>query len=406
MRILLVNKYWREAGGVENHAFAVRDWLQARGHEVIPFAMREEETISTPHNIYFPEFVEFRGGFSKETVAGLRRAIVSDDSVAALRRLIREQKPDVAYVLHVYHQLGTRVLDELSKNDIPFVLSLHDYKVGCANYRYFNERTGQVCTKCLDSPGSWKYQPAVQRCWNGSAVAGGALIAESVATRLRKSYSKASVITVLNSLQEQMITRADLGVTVMRLPHPVELQPARMRPDDGNFLFIGRLVPEKGVDLLLKAAAAAKVRLRIVGEGRAAESLHRLNESLGSPADFVGGLSHAETLQELRNAKVLCVPSIWHEVSPLVVLEAIANGVPVVATALGGMVDQLGDSRGILVDSTDPKVWANTLLWVNEHGEELASMAARASRHAESFWSEESWSRGLASAFAQAGVAV
>ena len=62
MRILLVNKYWFPKGGVEIHCFYVKRMFEQMGHEVIPFAMADDENLPSPASDYFPSSVEFRGG--------------------------------------------------------------------------------------------------------------------------------------------------------------------------------------------------------------------------------------------------------------------------------------------------------------------------------------------------------
>ncbi len=92
------------------------------------------------------------------------------------------------------------------------------------------------------------------------------------------------------------------------------------------FVFSGRLVPEKGVLLAARAARAAQARLLVIGEG-----VQRAELEAGYPeVELLGWLDHAASLKTLRRARALLLPSLWLEVQPLVVLEALANGVPVV----------------------------------------------------------------------------
>jgi glycosyltransferase involved in cell wall biosynthesis len=91
-----------------------------------------------------------------------------------------------------------------------------------------------------------------------------------------------------------------------------------------TFLFLGRLVREKGPELFARAAAAEQVQCRFVGEGIARESIERANPK----AILSGWVSHHDGLQALRSARVLVFPSLWYETLGLTVLEAAGNGVP------------------------------------------------------------------------------
>src|SRR4051812_37417075 len=112
MRILLVNKYWQFVGGVERHLGDVADLFTQLGHEVVPFAMRQ--AYSPPDdahlNRYFPSQTTFRAANAREAGRGLARSMWSYGSIGPLRSLLSDTPVDCAYVLHTYHQLGTRLL--------------------------------------------------------------------------------------------------------------------------------------------------------------------------------------------------------------------------------------------------------------------------------------------------------
>ncbi len=105
---------------------------------------------------------------------------------------------------------------------------------------------------------------------------------------------------------------------------PTEPGPA---PVAGNreFVFSGRLVPEKGPLLAAEAARIAEVPLTVIGDGEQRAHL----QAHYPAAQVLGWLPYAESLAALRRARALLLPSLWLEVQPLVVLEALANGIPV-----------------------------------------------------------------------------
>ena len=128
-----------------------------------------------------------------------------------------------------------------------------------------------------------------------------------------------------------------------------------------NFVFMGRLVDWKAVDLLLHAFAQARarapMRLWILGDGTERARLEALAAELGiagAAADtigtvhFAGWLSQAACAQRLREADCLVLPSLL-ECGGAVVLEAMSMGKPVIATAWGGPLDYLDANCGILV---------------------------------------------------------
>ena len=139
------------------------------------------------------------------------------------------------------------------------------------------------------------------------------------------------------------------------------------KPNLTRFVFIGRLVDWKAVDLLLiafkKLIEKIPARLDIIGEGDQKANLEEIAGNLGliSPSNelnpdhsqanlhFLGWLSQADCAKQLQESDVLVLPSLY-ECGGAVVLEAMALSLPVIATNWGGPADYLDDSCGILVN--------------------------------------------------------
>jgi len=134
-----------------------------------------------------------------------------------------------------------------------------------------------------------------------------------------------------------------------------------------DLLFVGRLEYAKGVDLLIKAMKLLKydlnikIKLCIVGEGRLKTSLLKLTEELkvADSVEFLGTRKDIEKL--MRKSKVFVLPSRW-EGLPMVILEAMTNGLPVIATRVGGIVEVIENGEdGIVVESDNPEELANAV---------------------------------------------
>ena len=116
-------------------------------------------------------------------------------------------------------------------------------------------------------------------------------------------------------------------------------------PPDGGpeyGLYAGRLVGEKGIDTAVEAAAHAGVPLAIAGTGPEAEPLEALARSTGAPVRFLGLLEPAEVRAALARAAFVVAPSRWDEACPYSVIEAMAAGVPVLASSRGGLPEMVG----------------------------------------------------------------
>ena len=159
-----------------------------------------------------------------------------------------------------------------------------------------------------------------------------------------------------------------------------------------TFVFMGRLVDWKAVDLLLEAFAQARssapMRLWVLGDGNERGRLEALAESLGVAADsefavggvhFAGWLPQASCAQKLAEGDVLVLPSLL-ECGGAVVLEAMSMSKPVIATAWGGPLDYLDAQCGILVPPTSRQGivdgFAQALVWMAESAPQRQGMGA------------------------------
>lgn len=136
--------------------------------------------------------------------------------------------------------------------------------------------------------------------------------------------------------------------------------------------FVGRIVPEKGVEISIRVLAlltkiSDQFELEIIGDGEKdyLESISRLADSLNvsEKVRFIGKLPSADVRDKYKEYSILIFPSQWDEPIPLVVLEAMASGVPVVASNVGGIPELITNMfNGILVEANNPEAYAEGIL--------------------------------------------
>jgi len=174
-----------------------------------------------------------------------------------------------------------------------------------------------------------------------------------------------------------------------------------MTPHEGSghatrrrVVFAGRLVPSKGVDVLIRAAAEVDAEFVICGDGRQEEELRALARDLGveSRIHFKGWMDAEQLAEEFANASVVAVPSVWPEPFGIVGIETLAAGRPAVASATGGIPDWLEDGVcGLTVAPGDAGALAQALnemladpdkqRAMGSAGRELAAARFSAERH-------------------------
>ncbi len=112
-----------------------------------------------------------------------------------------------------------------------------------------------------------------------------------------------------------------------------------------SILYVGRLVPKKGLEYLIEAMAELEAPLTVVGEGSERDKLEKLAAELGANVTFVGEVAPDEVDKYYRSAGIFVLPSVEGEGMPNVVLEAMSWGLPVVATNSGGLPTMIDDGR-------------------------------------------------------------
>lgn len=408
MKVLLVNKYWRRQGGVEEYSFLLKETLERLGHEVVPMSQLEASTEPTPWSSYFVPEVDPTSKSPKEQARAANRAVFGRETTRAVSRLLDDVNIGAAHVVHAYHQLGPMFMKELGRRGIPTVLSVHDYKLCCPSYRLYDDSTSRVCTRCLDDPRQRVVAPTLVRCWRGSRAGGALLGAEALAVRIAKPYHEAGAIMVSNALMRRCAESAGLQPERVRVvPNfwpASEAEVTRPRPAPGNIVFVGRLVVEKGVDVLLRAAADTGVSVDIVGDGPLRSELETLARDLNAPVRFVGGVWGPDLERMILQSPAMVVPSTWHEVSPLVIYQAMSLGVPVIGSDVGGIPDLLGEDRGFLVPPGDPTTLGAAMAAVLRDPREADRRAARARRYSDTELSRERFIQRLRDVYALAGA--
>ena len=145
----------------------------------------------------------------------------------------------------------------------------------------------------------------------------------------------------------------------------------RKRKTVPQIIFTGRLVPYKGVHVLLAAmeilqSRGIKAKCTIVGGSafggsRPTRYVHKLRRTTPSNTELIGYRAGVELADLLRNADIFCCPSIWNDPFPMAVLEAMASGLPVVASDAGGIPEQLAHGGGVTVAPNDEEALATEL---------------------------------------------
>jgi glycosyltransferase involved in cell wall biosynthesis len=348
MRILLISDYATPTGGAELMVLSLRDALRRRGHDARLFA-------SSARPLGLPSQADYECFGIASRLRGLIQ-VGNPSAFWRLRQVLRDFQPDVAHVRLFLGQLSPAILPLLRK--IPAIHHVAWYRSICPigtkmlpGGASCHEPAGAACLRHRCFP-AWAWPPAMlqmnlSRRWQASF---NIVVANSYATRQRLEEEGVHPVEVIWN-----------GVPVRALRGPLAEHP--------TVVFAGRLLWEKGADLLLDAFAQVVTRvpgakLLIAGDGPERSNIvSRIDRlRLHSNVRLLGHLSRPDLEREFANAWVQVVPSRWEEPFGLVAAEALMRGTAVIASNAGGLAEFVRhDETGILVAPQDPRALAEAL---------------------------------------------
>lgn len=379
-RLLIGNKYFFRKGGAETYLFDLFDELPARGWELVQFSMQHERNEPTPYAPYFVDKVDYHehGSLIGEARAAMR-LLYSNQARANMERLVRDTRPHLAHLHNIYHQISPSILPVLKRHGVPVVMTLHDLKLACPNYKM---RTGgKICERCL---GGDFYQAVVHRCVQDSRLKSALCALEAYLARWTRVYldNVDLFITPSEFYRRKLIeggVPAQQLVTLASFVHPEQYTP---RYDKGDyFLYLGRLSEEKGIMSLVRAAAGLPgKRLLIAGEGPMQEAIEALLRAQHvSNVELVGMQSGQALIELIRGARCVVVPSEWYENCPRSAIEAMACGTPVIGADIGGIPDMVEDGvTGLLFEAFSVDALRAAILRLHDDDDLIAELGRNA----------------------------
>jgi glycosyltransferase involved in cell wall biosynthesis len=338
VRILHLNKFLYRRGGAEGYMQDVAALQTAAGHDVEFFSMAHPSNAKSTYENWFPSNVELdpppRGVAAKVRSAG--RMVWSTSAAQGIAHVVDDFAPDIVHAHNIYHQLSPSVLRPLAKRGIPVVMTVHDYKLVCPQYKLL--AGGKICEACV---GGHFQRAVLRRCQNGSAGQSAVLALESGIHALVNAYEPVRrFLCPSDFLGRKLVEGGVYPDRIHVLNNFVDpATTAAKQVPGGPVLYLGRLSDEKGVDVLIEAMALLPdARLDIAGDGPACPALESLSVRVApGRVRFHGHLGREELQRLTRESSMAVLPARWYENQPLSVLEAFASGVPVVATDLGGL---------------------------------------------------------------------
>lgn len=320
MRVLQVHTRYREAGGEDTVVAAEAELLRRAGHEVVT---------------YEAENPTGAGAATAAMAAAAHNPLAARRVTAAVDRA----RPDVAHLHNTWFALSPAVIAALRRRGVPVVMTLHNYRLTCANGLLF--RDGRPCEDCV---GTHPWRGVVHRCYRGSAAASAVAATTIAANRAVSRWDDVAVFLAPSDFARQRIVAGGVDEEQIVVSPLFAHDPgARYAPPSGSrrVLYVGRLAPEKGLPTLLEAwdrARPAGLTLDLVGGGPLEDELVA---SCPPGVRLLGHRPHEEVRRLMLESRASVVPSDFYEVGATGLVESLAAGLAVIASGHGALGELL-----------------------------------------------------------------
>lgn len=381
MKLLLVHNFYREDGGESSVFRLLAAILRAHGDTVVEY---------TRHNR------ELDAGGAPARARTLVAGFHSPRTAREVTALVREAKPDVAFVQNVFPLISPSVYTALRRAGAPIVQLVYNYRFICPNAHLYTH--GAICERCVRGS---TLNAIRQRCYQGSHLSSSWYAGILGWHRARGTFAAIDHFLVPDHFMREKLAAGGLPVDRMTVVgNPFEVHGYAPGGEEGDYiLFVGRLIPQKGIMTLVRAFARAQTgsRLVVVGDGPmrgAADELAR--ETAPGKVVFRGTVWGPELRELLARCRFLCVPSEWYDNAPLVLYQAFALGKPAIVSDINGLPEVVEHGQqGLLAAPGDVQAWCEQIARLDGDASLRRRLGRNARRKAESEFTAAAYYRRL-----------
>jgi glycosyltransferase involved in cell wall biosynthesis len=327
MRLLLCHSYYKQRGGEDLSFESEARLLERKGHDVVRYTLNND---------------------SIDGLSGLeaaRKGFWNRKTFDDVKDLLQSQPFDVLHCTNTFPLISPAAYDAARAAKVPIVQSLRNYRLLCPTS--FFMRDGRVCEDCITTKTAW---PGVlHACYKESRKATAAVAVISMYHRYRRATSQDPdcYYTLTEFARQKFVEGGFPEDRLLVKSNFVDPDPGVGSGAGGYAVFAGRLSAEKGLNVLLDAwaklaATGSDLSLKIVGDGPLAPMV-REAISVNPRIQWLGELPLLDTLEVIREATALVMPSVWYETFGRTMIESFACGTPVIASRLGSMAEVVED---------------------------------------------------------------
>ncbi|MGH9703639.1 MAG: glycosyltransferase, partial [Candidatus Acidiferrales bacterium] len=335
-------------------------------------------------------------------LALIQRTIWSSDTHREFSRILREEKPDLVHVHNTFMMISPSIYSACREAGIPVVQTLHNYRLLCPGTNLF--RDGRVCEECIDHT---LLRGVIHGCYRESRAATATTALMLAIHRAMGTWQdNVDAFIATTEFARQKFIGGGLPANRIHVKSNFLDNDPGPKTEAGDFaLFVGRLSPEKGGDILLDAWERLRlpIPLQMIGDGPMRGQLEAQAAQRGlSNVQFRGQLPRGEVIGAIKKARFVIVPSQCYENFPVTIAEAFACGTAVICSGHGGMKEIVADqSTGLHFTPGEPADLAAKVHWAWTHSTEMEEMGKAARLEYETRYTSERNYAILAGIYAQ-----
>lgn len=322
MKILVVHNRYKNRAGEDSVFDQEVSLLQNNGHQVKTLIADNSDILS-------------KTIWQKIQLA--LNTIWSRKSYKKTTQYLDKFKPDIVHVHNFLPLLSPSIFYACKKQNIPVVQTVHNYRLGCPPATFF--RDGKVCELCVQKN---LLASIYHRCYRNSCIQTTIVAMMLQIHRWLGTWNNVvtAYIALTPFVKQKLI---EIGIDENKIhikPNFIQnIEPNLKEPTFGKYyLYVGRLVEEKGIHILLEAYqnANSQYPLMIIGSGELQQIVKEAAQT-NPKIQYLGQQPRDIALQYMQEAIALIFPSIWYEGFPMTILEAYSQSLPVIASDIGSM---------------------------------------------------------------------
>ena len=368
MRILQVMNFYQNTSGEDIYFSSLAELLRKYGNEVYTYTKNSKEISEG-----------LCGKFQVGIGMFFNKKVIDEFS-----ELLDKFKPDIAHFHNLYPLITPIAYEICKKKGVPIIQTIHNYRFMCPKGILF--RNGKICELCVGK--KFPYLLLLYGCYHRSYLASIAYSSSVYYYQLKNAFDKIDKFIFLTDFTRNYYIKhlnfVESKTTV--IPYFFDNPPLnKEKLRKGNyFLYIGRLVEEKGIISLLKLfSAIPKLKLVIIGDGPLKREVleYRQYKNI-SIKDY---LPREEALVYIKKALFTIFPSLWYDALPLSMIESYALGTPVLAPKFGPFLELVKEREtGLFFKYDDLEDLRAKLILINQKKGLISKMSIYARKEYES----------------------